>query len=135
MLKNNIHYFKYCARNPEILDPCYMFVKQNPHLNEYVSNTIKIKELTTAIKVLSAKEKGTSYLYKDLHKLLSSKYSTTSELNCFMNACDCSIKSLKNDTPLLKNLVDLYLKNRVISPLTPKEWVQAILDKRASASK
>ncbi len=135
MKQNNIHYFNYSADNNEDLDTHYMFLDWNKNLDSYIQLNNKIKELITAIKVLEGRGKNATYLYKDLYNIFFSKFSTTSEFNCFINACDNSESTLKGNFDNFKKIVKLYLQHRTITNLTPKEWVQAILDKRASASK
>lgn len=135
MLKSNQHYFKHSVNNPETLDTRYMFLEWDKDIEKYVKTTKKLKELLATIKILNAKKQNAENIYEDLYKLLVSKFASKSELNCFINACDSTISTIKNDLKSFKYIVDLYLKHRDFTEITPKEWIQAIIDKGASRGK
>ncbi len=137
MLKNNSHYFEVSSQNPEIkLDSNYMFLERNKEIEEYVKSTRIIKSLLTKIKDLSKENKDDDHLYEELYKLSQNKFGQKTEFNCFINTCDTTIKTLREDDDLenFKNIVLLYLENRTISSSPHKGWIQAIIDKGASRS-
>ncbi|MBT3392897.1 MAG: hypothetical protein HOF38_05015 [Elusimicrobiaceae bacterium] len=136
MLEDNLHYFKKSIETQEKnLDNNYMFLDWDDNIEKYKETTIKIKELLTTIKVLKEKNKTDNDLYKDLYRMSLDRLGQKSEFNCFINACDTTMDSLKNDFKTFKKVVNLYLDNRTISDYSPKEWIQALIDKGASRGK
>ncbi len=138
MLQNNLHYFKYSIANPEKhLGSEYVFLQTDPNLEDFVKNVKQIKEILIAIKVISENNKGltdTEKYYKILQNSLNS-YSNTSEFICFANACDVNLEMIKKDLILLKKITNLYIRNREITEITPREWVQALIDTHSSRKK
>jgi hypothetical protein len=113
-----------------------MFLEWDKNINKYVSTTKKLKELLATIKTLRAKKHNADAIYQDLYNLLLDKYASKSELNCFINACDSTTSTIKSaGFDSFKYVVDLYLKHRDFTEITPKEWIQAIIDKGASRAK
>lgn len=135
MLKSNQHYFDISVKNKETLEDCYMVLSKDKHINDYANVIQKIKELLYTIKTLEAKKNNADDFYFDLYKVISYKYADKSELVCFFNACDCTINTIKEQFDTFKKVVSLYLNNRDITDITPKEWIQALIDKGASRSK
>ncbi len=134
--KTNLDYFEISATKPEIPDTRYMCLEWDKDINEYVSTTKKLKELLATIKTLNERGDDAEKIYEDLFKLVKNKFSSKSELNCFINACDATTATVTQDnTGTFRELVDLYLKHRDFTELTPKEWIQAIIDKGASRKK
>lgn len=135
MLKSNQHYFDISVKNVEALEECYMFLSKDKNIDKYVKVINKIKELLCTIKTLEAKNKKADEFYSDLYNIISDKYSDKSELVCFFNACDCTFDTIKEHFDTFKKVISLYLINRDITDITPKEWIQALIDKGASRSK
>lgn len=140
-LKNNIHYLKLSVSNSETfldtsgnLHPHYIFPDWDQDINKYISKTVKIKELLTTIKCLEEKKLDAEEFYKDLQKNLNS-YANKSEFGCFINACDCNRDAAVKDLNIIKAITRLFLEKRTITELTPKEWIQAILDSGSSRRK
>ena len=135
--KTNLDYFKISATKPEIPDTRYMCLEWDKDIDKYVSSTKKLKELLATIKTLNERGDDAEEIYEDLFKLVKDKFSSKSELNCFINACDATTATVfqHNDIKTFHELVDLYLKHRDFTELTPKEWIQAIIDKGASRKK
>ena len=69
--------------------------------------------------------------YKELSKNIN-KYSNANEFSCFVNACDNSIESIKEEIEILKIIVEKYFENRVLNEFTPREWIQALIDNNSS---
>ncbi|MDR2413081.1 MAG: hypothetical protein LBD50_02615 [Rickettsiales bacterium] len=134
-LKTNCHYFDFSIKHPEILDARYMFLNWDKDIDKYIKTTKKLKELLATIKTLKSAKQNADAFYAELHNLIMNKFSSKSELNCFVNACDATTKTIKNDLNSFKHIVDLYLKHRDFTEITPKEWIQAIIDKGASRAK
>lgn len=134
-LKNNYHYFEFSIKNPEILDTRYMFLNWDKDIEKYIKITKKLKELLATIKTLKSAKQNADKFYTELHNLIVNKFSSKSELNCFINACDSTTSTIKNDLTSFKHIVDLYLEHRDFTEITPKEWIQAIIDKGASRAK
>lgn len=130
-IKDNIEYLNDSIKNKEFLDTRYMALKESDNINEIRNISIKIKELLITIKNLKAKNINCDSFYDDLYNLVISEFGNKNEFNCFINACDSSISIIKNNKELLKDVVDLYLAHRNICEHTPKEWIQAIIDKGA----
>ena len=135
MLKSNRHYFNISVENNEVLEERYMFLSKSSKLNKYVDNTKKIKELLCTIKTLEATGDNADKFYKDLYSIVSKEYASKSELVCFFNACDCTLKTISNQYDTFKKVISFYLKHRDLTDITPKEWIQALIDKGASRSK
>lgn len=135
MLKDNIHYFNISTKNQEPeFDERYAVLQKHPDLEKYVENTKEIKDILTTIKTLSKLNKNADPIYEKLYDLTNNEFATKSEWGCFINACDITLKSLK-DNSLLKEIVNLYFKYRDLKEGVPNEWVQAIIDKGSSRSK
>ncbi|MDR0646648.1 MAG: hypothetical protein LBG46_06880 [Elusimicrobiota bacterium] len=134
-LRNNLHYFKISIANPEKLEKRYMFLEWDKNIDKYVSATKKLKELLATVKTLKEKNLNADEIYKDIYELMQMQFVSKSELNCFVNACDSTMATIQNDFSSFKKIVDLYLKYRDFTELTPKEWIQAIIDKGASRAK
>ncbi|MDR1721134.1 MAG: hypothetical protein LBR09_01925 [Endomicrobium sp.] len=134
MLRSNLHYFKTSIDNKEKLEERYMFLDWHKHIYKYIKTTKKLKELLATVKTLKSKGQDAKDYYKDLYKLILEDFASKSELNCFINACDLSIGTLKKYPEYFESIIDLYLKYRDFTDITPKEWVQAIIDKGASRS-
>jgi len=135
MLKPNMHYFKISIDNKEKLEERYMFLNWHKHIDKYIKTTKKLKELLATIKTLKSKGQDAKDYYKDLYELILEEFASKSELNCFINACDFSIGTLKKYPEVFESIVNLYLKHRDFTDITPKEWIQAIIDKGASRGK
>ena len=135
MLLSNQHYFNISVQNEEVLEQEYMTLAKDRHLGKYVEQTKKVKELLCTIKTLEAREEDASRFYNDLYAVISNDYGSRSELACFLNACDCTLKTINNDIDTFKKVVSLYLANRDLTDIVPREWIQALIDKGASRSK
>jgi hypothetical protein len=112
-----------------------MFLNWHKYIDKYVKTTKKLKELLATIKTLKNKGQNVKEYYKDLYNLITKESASKSELNCFINACDFSIATLEKYPEYFEHIIDLYLKHRDFTDITPKEWIQAIIDKGASRSK
>jgi hypothetical protein len=133
-MKPNLYYFNKSIENPELLEERYMSLGWNEHIDDYVVKTKKIKELLATIKTLRKRDENADRIYIDLQNALADQYSDKNELNAFLNACDSTVATVKNNLPILKQVVNLYLDYRDFTEQTPKEWVQAIIDKGNSRS-
>jgi len=135
---NNLACFKISQENPEpALDDFYIFDKKDPDIKEYIKNTKQIKNYLITIRTLLDKKEKKEIInkyFKELAGVLN-KYSNCSEFSGFMNACDNTLDFVKHDFVLLKEIAKRYFKNRILNESVPEEWIQAILDKNASAKK
>lgn len=136
-LNTNQHYFDISIQNPEALDLRYAHIAWDPNLDLYIETTKQIKELLATIKQLKAHGRNADDFYEELYAIFIKRIASKNELNCFVNACDCSTGVLKaewadNNKQLFINIVDLYLQYRDFTDQTPREWVQALIDKGAS---
>ncbi|MBQ8367760.1 MAG: hypothetical protein IJX43_01735 [Alphaproteobacteria bacterium] len=136
-LNTNQHYFDISINSPEPLDLRYAHLNWDADIDAYVETTQKIKELLATIKTLKDMHKDADDIYVALYRLLMTDLASKSELNCFINACDCTTGVLKQECNitnlnLFKYVVDLYLLHRDFTDLTPKEWIQALIDKGSS---
>jgi len=135
-LKNNIHYFNISIENQEPeFDERYAILQKHPDLEKFVENTKEIKDILTTIKTLDKLNDNSDSVYKKLYVLMDSEFALKSEWGCFINACDITLESLKNNDFLLKKIVSLYFQYRDLKDGVPSEWVQAIIDKGASRAK
>ncbi len=137
VLHTNQHYFNISIQNPEQLDLRYAHLDWDKDLDQYVQTTKQIKELLATIKQLRAHGRNADEFYDELYNMVIKKTASKNELNCFVNACDCSTSVLKtewadNNKQLFVDVIDLYLQHRDFTDLTPKEWIQALIDKGAS---
>lgn len=130
-IKSNIEYFNISINNKEGLDTRYMTLKTHKLLDEIVMVSKKIKDILITIKELNAKNLNADIFYDELFTLITTENGSKNEFNCFLNACDLTISVLKENKSLLMDIVALYFNNRNISEHTPKEWVQALIDKGA----
>jgi len=137
-IQNNQHYFKISQENPEkLLDDFYIFDNKNPNLQEYVNNTKEIKRILITIKTLQDKKENPKIInkyYQELQKSLNN-FSNCSEFICFANACDNALKFVKKDINLLKKITQKYFNKRILNEVVPEEWIQAILDSKATTRK
>ncbi len=130
-IKSNIDYFNISINNKEGLDTRYMTLKTHKLLDEIVMVSKKIKDILITIKELNAKNLNADIFYDELFTLITTENGSKNEFNCFLNACDLTISVLKENKSLLNDIVALYFNNRNICTHTPKEWVQALIDKGA----
>jgi hypothetical protein len=137
-MQNNQHYFKISQQNPEkLLDEFYIFDNKHPDLKKYITNTKEIKNLLITIKTLQSKkekEKIIDKYFRELQEILCD-VSNCSEFICFANACDNALEFVKKDLDLLKEITKKYFDKRTLNEFVPEEWVQAILDSKATARK
>ena len=137
-IQSNQYYFKISQENPEAsLDNFYIFDNKNPNLKNYVKNTKEIKNILITIKTLQKKKENTKIINKyflELQKTLS-KFSNCSEFICFVNACDNTLKAVKEDLNLIKKVTQRYFSKRALNELVPEEWIQAIIDSNSSRKK
>ena len=137
-MQNNQHYFKISQENPEkLLDKFYIFDNKHPNLKKYISNTKEIKNLLITIKTLQSKKEKEKIIDKYFYELqeILCDVSNCSEFICFANACDNALKFVKKDIDLLKEITKKYFDKRTLNEFVPEEWVQAILDSKATARK
>lgn len=132
MPQPNRHYFDISIDKPEGLDTRYMALDWHKDIEQYVAETKKLKELLATIKTLRSRGENADRIYESLRNLTFSTFASKSELSCFVNACDATFSTLKSDFAAFKTVVDLYLQHRDFTEETPKEWIQAIIDKGAS---
>ncbi len=133
-VKSNLEYLRKSVENKESLDSRYMSLKMHKSLNEMVETTKQIKELLITIKTLNKNNISSEKIYSELKELVLNELGNKSEFNCFINACDSAISTIKSNPETLKSIVNLYLQYRDISEYTPKEWIQAMIDKGAQRS-
>lgn len=138
MILNNLDYFNISKNNLEPhLDEFYIFINKHPEINQYLYNTNKIKNILITIKTLEHNNEEIRIIdkyYEELCKNIN-KYSNTNEFSCFVNACDNSIDSIKDEIEILKIIVEKYFENRVLNEFTPIEWIQALIDNNSSRKK
>lgn len=134
----NQHYFKISQQNQEkLLDDFYVFDSKHLYLEKYIANTKAIKNILITLKILQEKNEKPKIIekyYFELQKILND-FSNCSEFICFVNACDNILDSVKNDIGLLKKITKRYFDRRILNAVVPKEWIQAILDSKASTRK
>jgi len=137
-IHNNLHYFNISKDNPEKpLDDFYVFDKKHSDLNKYIENTKEIKNILITIKILQDKKEKQSIINKyflELSKVIND-YSNCSEFSCFVNACDNTIREVREELDLLKSITKRYFENRKLNEIVPEEWVQAIIDSNSSRKK
>lgn len=137
-MQNNQHCFKISQQNPEeLLDKFYIFDSKHPDLKKYILNTKEIKNILITLKTLQDKKEKPKVIEKyfsELQNILSS-FSNCSEFICFVNACDNILNSVKNDIGLLKEITRKYFDKRILNEIVPEEWIQAILDLKATKRK
>lgn len=134
MVKTNIEYLKNSIANPESLDIRYMSLELHESLDEMVEVTKEIKELLITIKRLNMNNLPSDQFYEELKPLVLSELGSKNEFNGFINACDSAISTIHANPETFKQIVDLYLEHRDISEHTPKEWIQAVIDKGSQRS-
>lgn len=138
MILNNLDYFNISKNNLKPhLDEFYIFINKHPEINQYLYNTNKIKNILITIKTLEHNNEEIRIIdkyYEELCKNIN-KYSNTNEFSCFVNACDNSIDSIKDEIEILKIIVEKYFENRVLNEFTPIEWIQALIDNNSSRKK
>ncbi|MDD5032139.1 MAG: hypothetical protein PHR36_03805 [Patescibacteria group bacterium] len=135
---SNLACFKISQENPEpALDDSYIFDKKDPDIKKYIKNTKQIKNYLITIRTLLDKKEKREIANKYFKELASAlnKFSNCSEFSGFINACDNTLDFVKHDPVLLKEIAQRYFKNRILNESVPEEWIQAILDKNASAKK
>lgn len=137
-IQTNQHYFKISQENPEkLLDDFYIFDKKNFDLQKYIKNTKEIKHILITIKTLQDKKENLKTInkyYSELQKALG-RFSNCSEFICFANACDNALEFVKKDIDLLKEITKRYFQERILNEFVPEEWIQAVLDSKATARK
>lgn len=138
MILNNLDYFNISKNNLEPhLDEFYIFINKHPEINQYLHNANKIKNILITIKTLKHNNEEIRIIdkyYEELCKNIN-KYSNANEFSCFVNACDNSIDSIKDEIEILKIIVEKYFENRVLNEFTPIEWIQALIDNNSSRKK
>lgn len=133
-LKDNITYLKKSISNKEKLDIRYMSLELHNSLDDMVRVTKDIKEILIAIKRLNMSQMPSDKFYKELMPLVISDLGSKNEFNGFINACDSAISTIVSNPETFKEIVDLYLEHRDISEYTPREWIQAVIDKGSQRS-
>ena len=133
-LKENLEYLKISIDNDEVLDTRYMSIGIHDSLDEMVETTKEIKEILITIKRLNLNGIDATNFYNQLLPLVLSDLGSKNEFNGFINACDSAISTIKQNPETFKPIVDLYLEHRDISEHTPREWIQAIIDKGSQRS-
>ena len=124
-MKDNLKYLEYSCKNPEKLDKRYMNLKKN-NLNEYIECTNSIKSLLYDIK------KDNFYDEKKFNillNLITSPYGSKNEFNCFINACDSTIGTIKNNPETLKQIVELFFAYRNGEISANPVYIQSLIDK------
>lgn len=133
-IKTNLEYFKMSIENKESLDVRYMSLELHESLDEMVETTKEIKELLITIKRLKLNNMSATRFYEELRPLVLSDLGSKNEFNGFINACDSAISTIKDNPETFEQIVDLYLEHRDISDHTPREWIQAFIDKGSQRS-
>jgi len=128
-MKDNFYYFKESIRNKEKLDPRYMFLSWSENIDALVETTKEIKELIVTIKQTNLSGGDSKIFYDKLYELTLSENGKKNEFNCFVNACDSTLGTVSKYPETFKMIVDLYIENRGVSEHTPREWIQALIDK------
>ncbi len=124
-MKDNFKYLEYSCNNPEKLDERYMNLKKND-LNKYVEFTNKIKSLLNDIR----KDKFfDDKKFTILLNLITDSYGSKNEFNCFINACDSTIGTIKNNPDTLKQIVELFFRYRNGEISADPVHIQSLIDK------
>ncbi len=124
-MKDNLKYLEYSCNNPEKLDERYMNLKKN-NLNKYVEFTNKIRSLLNDIrkdKFVDEKK------FTVLLNLITDSYGSKNEFNCFINACDSTIGTIKNNPETLKQIVELFFTYRNGKISADPVHIQSLIDK------
>lgn len=124
-MKDNLKYLEYSCNNPEKLDERYMNLKKND-LYKYVEFTNKIKNLLNDIrndKFVDEKK------FTILLNLITDSYGSKNEFNCFINACDSTIGTIKNNPETLKQIVELFFRYRNGEISADPVHIQSLIDK------
>lgn len=124
-MKDNLEYLEYSCNNPEKLDERYMNLKKND-LDKYVEFTNKIKSLLNDIrKDRFVDEKKFTILLN----LITDSYGSKNEFNCFINACDSTVGTIKNNPETLKQIVELFFRYRNGEISADPVHIQSLIDK------
>ncbi len=124
-MKDNLKYLEYSCNNPEKLDERYMNLKKN-NLNKYVEFTNKIRSLLNDIrkdKFVDEKK------FTILLNLITDSYGSKNKFNCFINACDSTIGTIKNNPETLKQIVELFFTYRNGKISADPVHIQSLIDK------
>lgn len=130
-MQNNIAYFEISKCTPEALDARYMFLDKECELSKYVECSTHIKDILDVIYSGNTSDEN----FSALHDLVCSDFSVASELSCFINACDSTLATIRDDFDTFKKIVKLYLEHRDIPKQISSEMIQAVIDKGASRAK
>lgn len=141
-MKLNKELFEFSIKNKEdIVDYEYAFLEKNPNLSVYIEKITELKEniitISTLEKNFKSDDKKDIYINEIIRNIQSewNEYINSSEFGCFINACDNTRDTIIKDVESLKQIIKLYIKYRDVDLLTPKNWVQAILDGNSSRRK
>lgn len=102
-----------------------MNLKKND-LNKYAEFTNKIKSLLDDIrkdKFVDEKK------FTILLNLITDAYGSKNEFNCFINACDSTIGTIKNNPETLKQIVELFFTYRNGKISADPVHIQSLIDK------
>jgi len=133
-MKNNLEYLKTSINSKEKPDIRYMALEYHKEIDDMIIANEKINQLMLTIK--KSKEKNTPCFesYEKLYKLVLDGYGSKNALNSFINACDSTVATVKENPESFKQIVDLYLEYRGIPAQISKEFIQATVDKGAQRS-
>ena len=138
MKLNNLNYFELSKQFPEpLLDENYIFIDEHPEIQKYHENLKQIKNILITIKTLKNNNENLQIISKYYRQLQQNinKYSNTSEFSCFINACDNSLDSVKDDIITLEKITEKYFNKRILNENSPIEWIQALIDNNSSRKK
>ena len=128
-IRDNVYYLIESIKNKEGLDKRYMSLEPHKDLDAMVNTSKRIKDILITIKKLNEKNLNADIFYDELFNLITTDLGSKNEFNSFINSCDSAVSIIRENKEILKEIVLLYFENRTISEYTPREWVQAIIDK------
>jgi hypothetical protein len=71
ILKTNLDYFNFCAKNPEpLLDDFYIFTAKDKNVHSYISNNKQIQDILITIKTMQNNRENPEIINKYFQKLL-----------------------------------------------------------------
>lgn len=124
-MKENLKYLLFSCENPEKLDLRYMNLRKN-NLDKYVEYTKEIKKTINEIRKDNfANENKLKYLLE----LISNTYGSKNEFNCFINACDSTVETIKKNPETLKEIIELFFTFRNGEISCDRLLIQSLIDK------
>lgn len=133
-MKSNIEYFVESINNKETLDKRYMSLNKDRNLSQILVVSKRIKQLLTEIKNKKKKNENYDLIQEQLLEMVTSEKGTKTELGCFINACDSTVGTLKDNKEVFSEIIELYFSHRDFDKSVSPVWTQALIDKGSQRS-